>query len=247
MAIERHSVVYDGPGGPFEGVAVSDSAWDGARPGVMVVPNVLGAKDQDYVVGERLAALGHAAFVADLYGQGKRTTRESPDPAIYMNALNADRELLRERLFASVAAMAALPQVNAGRMAAIGYCFGGKAVIDLARTGGGPGGAVRGVVSFHGIFDPPDYRYPTPIAASLLICHGWADPLAPPAAVTALADELTAAGADWQLHAYGGAGHGFTDPTMKGTQRPGFGYHEDADRRSWRAMTDFLSGLFGRG
>ena len=238
--IQRQTIIYDGPGGPFEGVAAFDSDWTDPRPGVLIVPNVLGEKDQDRVTAERIAALGYVGLVADLYGQGKRTTRESPNPALYMDPLNADRPLLRERLFASLAALHALPQVDAGRTAAIGYCFGGKSVIDLARAGG----TMRGVVAFHGIFDPPGYDYPTPIAANLLICHGWDDPLAPPEAVTGLAAELTAAGADWQLHGYGGAGHAFTDPSLKGATRPGFGYDANADRRSWAAMTTFLAELF---
>ncbi len=240
MAIERQTIIYEGPGGPFEGVAAFDSIAPGPRPGVLIVPNVLGEKEQDRVTAERIAALGYVGFVADLYGQGKRTTRESPDPTIYMNALNADRPLLRDRLFASLAALHALPQVDATRTAAIGYCFGGKSVIDLARAGGD----VLGVVAFHGIFDPPGYGYPTPIRAKLLICHGWDDPLAPPEAVTGLATELTAVGADWQLHGYGGAGHGFTDPSLTGSTRPGFGYNANADRRSWAAMTGFLTELF---
>lgn len=240
MAIERRAILYDGPGGPFEGVAVVDGGRTGSRPGVMIVPNVLGAKEQDCVVAERLAVLGYAAFVADLYGQGKRTTRESPDPAIYMNQLNADRPLLRDRLFASLAKMHAQAEVDTGRTAAIGYCFGGKAVIDLARAGG----EVRGVVAFHGIFDPPGYDYPRPVAAKLMLCHGWNDPLAPPEAVTALAAELIAANADWQLLGFGHAGHAFTDRTMKSGDRPGFGYDEMADRRSWIAMRNFLGELF---
>ncbi|RSY78749.1 carboxymethylenebutenolidase [Sphingomonas koreensis] len=241
MAIERQSIVYDGPGGPFEGVTAFDTDWDAPRPGVMIVPNVLGEKEQDRVVAERLAALGYAGFVADTYGQGQRTTRESPDPAVYMNQLNADRRLLRDRLHASVAAMKALPLVDAAKTAAIGYCFGGKSVIDLARSGGG----VLGVVALHGIFDPPDYDYPKPIAAKLLICHGWDDPLAPPAAVSALAAELTEAGADWQLHGYGNAGHAFSDASVRPGGRPGFGYDMNADRRSWLAMRNFLGELFG--
>ncbi len=241
MAIERQTIIYDGPGGPFEGVAAFDSTASGPRPGVLIIPNVLGEKEQDRVTAERIAALGYVGLVADLYGQGKRTTRESPDPAIYMNALNADRPLLRDRLLASLAALHALPQVDAARTAAIGYCFGGKSVIDLARAGGD----VRGVVALHGIFDPPGYEYPTPIKPKLLICHGWDDPLAPPKAVTGLAAELTAAGADWQILGFGGAGHGFTDASLKDSTRPGFGYDANADRRSWAAMTTFLAELFG--
>lgn len=238
--IQRQIIIHDGPGGPFEGVAVADADWTDPRPGVLIVPNILGEKELDRVTAERIAALGYVGFVADLYGQGKRTTRESPNPALYMDPLNADRALLRDRLFASLAALHALPRVDATRTAAIGYCFGGKAVIDLARAGG----AVRGVVAFHGIFDPPGYDYPTPIAPRLLICHGWNDPLAPPDAVTGLAAELTAAEADWQVLALGGAGHAFTDSTLTTPPRPGFGYDPHADRRSWAAMTAFLTELF---
>lgn len=234
MTIRTKPHVYDGPGGPFEGTIAWDEAAPGARPGVMVVPNVLGQKALDDEKAAELAALGYVGFVCDLYGQGKRTTRDSPDPAIYMNALNADRALFRDRLHASLAAMQALPQVDAARCAAIGYCFGGKSVLDLARSGA----AVRGVVSFHGIFDAPGYAYPTPIATRVLVCHGWDDPLAPPASVVALGEELTAAGARWELQAYSGTGHAFTDPTAP--EKPGFGYRADADRRSWAAAVDFL-------
>lgn len=240
MPIQRRTHIYEGPGGPFEGVVAWDDAAQAARPGVMIVPNVLGQKEFDNGVAEKLAALGYVGFACDVYGQGKRTTRESPDPGVYMNELNADRTLLRDRLHASLAALHALPEVDARATAAIGYCFGGKSVIDLARSGGD----VRGVVSFHGIYDRPDYENVTPIAAKLLVCHGWDDPLAPPESVEALGHELTAGGADWQVHAYGNTGHAFTDPAAVAGGRPGFGYNADSDRRSWRAATDFLSDVF---
>ncbi|WP_299322014.1 dienelactone hydrolase family protein [Parasphingopyxis sp.] len=235
MAIERSVTVYDGPDGPFEGMAVADTDWDAPRPGVMVVPNVLGTKEADFQTAERVVGLGYAAFVADLYGQGNRATREDDDPARFMNDLNADRALLRDRLHASLAAMQALDSVDAERLAAIGFCFGGKSVLDLARSGA----EVRGVVSFHGIYDPPPFANADTIPAKILVCHGWDDPLAPPEAVTTLAVELTGAGVDWQIHAYGHTGHAFTDKSAKMPER-GLAYQPDADRRSWRAMTDFL-------
>lgn len=237
MPINRETIVYEGPGGPFEGVAVADSEWDGPHSGVMLVPNVLGTKEADVVNAERLADLGYAAFVADVYGQGKRASREDDDPARYMNALNADRALLRDRLLASLEAMKGLDAVDANQCAATGYCFGGKCVLDLARAGGG----MRGVVSFHGLYDRPGYETGK-IAAKILVCHGWDDPLAPPQSVVDLGKELTEAGADWQIHAYGHTGHGFTDNAAPG--RPGFGHQPDSDRRSWEAMTDFLAELF---
>lgn len=242
MTIVRQTIVYDGPGGPFEGVIAYDDEVEAARPGVLVVPNVLGQKEADNRKVEALAGLGYVGFACDLFGQGKRTTRQSSDPARYMDALNADRALLRDRLAASLGALQAFDRVNPAKTAAIGFCFGGKAVLDMARAGLD----VLGVVSFHGVYDRPDYANVSPIRAKVLVCHGWDDPLGPPESVVALGQELTESGADWQIHAYGGAGHAFTDVELKGKPplRPGVAYEEKADRRSWQAMKDFLAELF---
>jgi dienelactone hydrolase len=239
MAIVRHTLVYDGPGGPFEGVAAWDDAVEDARPCVLVLPNVLGQKESDNLKAEALAGLGYVALAADVFGQGKRATLQAEDRSRYMDELNADRALLRDRLAASRAALTGLPQADPDKAAAIGFCFGGKCVLDMARAGLG----ILGGVSFHGVYDRPDYSNVAPITAKLLICHGWDDPIAPPDATVALAHELTASGADWQLHAYGHAGHAFTDIGRAG---PGpIAYEPRADRRSWRAATDFLERLFG--
>lgn len=240
MAIVRQTIVHDGPGGPFEGVVAFDDEVEFARPGVLVVPNVLGQKEADNLHAEKLARLGYVGFACDVFGQGKRTTR-GPDQGTYMNQLNADRALLRDRLAASLDVLAGLPQVDAAKLAAIGFCFGGKCVLDMARAGLG----ILGGVSLHGVYDRPDYPNTTPIGPKLLVCHGWDDPLGPPDAVAALAGELTEGGADWQLHAYGGAGHAFTDVKLKGkAPAPGVGYEEKADRRSWQAVSNFLAELF---
>lgn len=241
MAIQRRTIVYNGPGGPFEGVFAWDDAVNEPRPGVLVLPNVLGQKESDNAKAEDLARLGYAALAADVYGQGKRTTRQSPDPAVYMNELGKDRPLLRDRLAASLATLQAQDEVNGDACAAIGFCFGGKCALDMARADL----AVRGVVSFHGVYDRPDDANVTPIKAKVLVCHGWEDPLGPPAATEALAKELNEGGADWQLHSYGHAGHAFTDVALKGAApRPGFGYQENADRRSWVTMRLFLGEVF---
>lgn len=238
MAIVRQSLIHDGPGGPFEGVIVYEDEVQTLRPGVLVIHNLLGQTAADARKAEDLAALGYVAFACDMYGQGKRTSRDSVDPGLYMTALKADRGLLRDRLTAALAALRGFDRVDPAKLAAIGFCFGGGCVIDMARAGLG----VRGVVSFHGVYDRPDYASVAPIAARLLVCHGWDDPLAPPEAVTALATELSAAAADWQLLGFGGTGHAFTD--RDAPERPGFGYREAADRRSWRAMRDFLADVF---
>ena len=108
MTITRNSIVHEGPGGLFESMVVTDSAADAPRPGVLLFPNVLGTKEADFAYAEKVAALGYAVLVADVYGQGKRTTRADPDAARYMAELNADRALLRDRLLASHALLKGL-------------------------------------------------------------------------------------------------------------------------------------------
>ena len=240
MPITRRPLLHDGPGGRFAGVFAWDDSIAGPRPGVLVVPNILGQKEADNAKAEALAALGYAAYACDLYGEGRRAA-PGPDISRYMDELNADRVLLRDRLAASLAALTAQPEVDAARSAAIGFCFGGKCVLDMTRAGLD----VRGVVSFHGVYDRPDYASVAPIRAKVLVCHGWDDPLGPPEAVTALAQELTEAGADWQIHAYGNAGHAFTDEARRGSTVPGVAYEERADRRSWAAMRYFLEEALG--
>lgn len=243
MAIVRQTIVYDGPGGPFEGVVAYDDEVETARPGVLVVPNILGQKEADNLTAEKVARLGYVGFACDLFGQGRRKTFASEDIAEYMNELNADRGLLRDRLQVSLDALKGFAFVDPARTAAYGYCFGGKCALDMARAGLD----VLGVVSFHGVYDRPDYASVTPIRPKVLVCHGWDDPIGPPESVVALGRELTDGGADWQIHCYGNAGHAFTDIDRKEgpSVRPGVAYEERADRRSWQAAQDFLAELFG--
>ncbi len=240
MAIVRQTLVYDGPGGPFEGVITWEDEVETQRPGVLVCPNILGQKEADNQKAEDLAKLGYIALACDVFGQGRRKTRESSNVSEYMDELDADRGLLRDRLAASLAALRGFASVDPARVAAIGFCFGGKCVLDMARAGL----PILGGVSFHGVYDRPDYANVDPITAKLLICHGWEDPLCPPDTMVALGQELTAGKADWQIHAYGHAGHAFTDTSVPAGRTPGFGYDENADRRSWKAMSDFLAELF---
>jgi len=238
MAIVRQVIVHTQDGAPFESMIVAEEAG-GERPGILLFPNVLGTKEADFAYAERVAALGHAVLVADVFGQGKSTSRSDPDMGRYMGELNADRAMMRDRVHAAHATLKALPQVDAGQTAAIGFCFGGKCVLDLARSGAD----IAGGVSFHGVYDAPPFPNAR-IAAKLRICHGWDDPIAPPDATVARARELTDAGCDWQIHAYGHAGHAFTDHAINMPDK-GLAYNEDADRRSFRAMTNFLEELFG--
>lgn len=238
MTVTRHITLHDGPDGPFESLAVVDDAA-GPRPGILLFPNVLGTKEADFAYAERVAALGYTVLVADVFGQGNRTTRADADMARYMNVLNADRALLRDRVNGAHTVLKAMAEVDAGRTAAIGFCFGGKCVLDLARSGAD----IAGGVSFHGVYDAPPFPS-VKIGAKLLVCHGWDDPIAPPEATVSLAKELTQAGCDWQIHAYGHTGHAFTDESVNMPEK-GLAYSPDADRRSFRTMADFLGDLFG--
>jgi dienelactone hydrolase len=153
-----------------------------------------------------------------------------------MNELNSDRAAMRTRLLDALGTLKGLPMVDGSRLGAIGFCFGGKCVLDLARGGAG----IRAGVSFHGVYDPPPFPN-APMTAKLLICHGWNDPLSTPEASVALANELTKAGVDWQFHAYGHTGHAFTASNIPLDATKTFGFQPDTNRRSWKAMTDFLA------
>jgi dienelactone hydrolase len=216
---------------------VARPAGPGPHPAVLIAPTIRGPSDLERQVAERLAGLGYVAVLIDVYGKDKRDMAPE-DARAQMNALLADRALLRARLLAALAFVQGLDGVDVGRIAVIGYCFGGLCALDLARTGTD---AVRGVVSFHGLLTAPDLGAQGPIRAKVLALHGWDDPLAQPAAALAFATEMTAAGADWQLHAYGRVGHAFTNP---GANAPGLRYDEAADRRSWAALEHFLAETF---
>jgi dienelactone hydrolase len=215
----------------LEGLLVADGT--APRPAVLIFPTIMGRSDLELGFARRLAGLGYTAMVADLYGKiglPREQCRER------MNGLLADRPFLQDRLLAVLEAFRAQPEVDAERIAAIGYCFGGLCALDLARTGA----EVRGVASFHGLFTPPGNCDGTAIRAKVLALHGWDDPMAPPEAVVALGAELTRAGADWQIHAYGRTVHGFTNPAAAAPEN-GLQYSESADRRSWAALENFLA------
>jgi dienelactone hydrolase len=159
-----------------------------------------------------------------------------------MEPMLADRALLRRRLLVGYEAALRHPSIDRTRVAVIGYCFGGLCALDLARA---TPPSLRAVVSFHGGLKAPSLGSQPPIGASILLLHGWQDPTAPQDDVLAIARELTDAGADWQLHAYGHAMHAFTFEGLNLPER-GLAYNADADRRSWRAMREFLAERFSQ-
>ena len=208
------------------------------RPGVIIFPTVRGVADLELGVARDLVHLGYTGFVADLYGKEFRGAAPEVLRA-QMDRLRADRAGLRRLLLAVLEEALAQDAVDTQRVMAIGYCFGGQCALDLARSGAD----IAGVASFHGLLDPPGLP-PRPISAKVVAFHGWDDPLAPPETVTALASELSEAGADWQIHGYGGVGHAFTNPAADGST-PGLRYDAVAAERSWTSLINFLEELFG--
>lgn len=212
----------------------------GTRPAVLVAHQWSGQSDHERATADRLASLGYVGIAIDVYGKGRRGEPGSSDHSALLMPWLQDRAALRRRLMAAVDFAQALDGVDKGRIAIIGYCFGGLCALDVARTGTRD---VRGAISVHGLLSPPALGAQPAISTSVLILHGWADPMAKPADVDAVAAELTGAGADWQLHAYGHAMHAFTakhanDPTG------GKLYDAAADRRSWQAAVAFLDEIF---
>ncbi len=228
-------VDYACDGEAFHAYVARDGRADAPRPAVIVAHDWSGQNAGIRTATERIARLGWIGVALDAYGKGIRGD-ELGDNAHLMMPLLGDRARLRRRLLAALETTRGLPGVDPERVAAIGYCFGGLCVLDLARA---VPPALRGVVSFHGVYAPPHLGLQAPITAKVLLCHGWDDPMTPPADALAIAAELTAAGADWQLHAYGHALHAFTFPGASFPER-GVAHHPAADRRSWQAMRNFL-------
>ncbi len=238
MSIQTRIIDYSQDGKTFEGCLAWDDDGAEPRPAVLVSHAWGGAGDFEHTRARDLAELGYVGFSLDLYGKGVRGSNPDENAALMQPFLD-DRALLQKRLRLAVKVAAGQPEVDASRVAAIGYCFGGLCVLDLARVGAD----VTGVVSFHGLFFPPGNTAGNSIDAKVLALHGWDDPMAAPEQVVALAAELTQAGADWQIHGYGHALHAFTNPEANDPDH-GVAYAPSADRRSWRAMVNFLEELF---
>ena len=225
-------------GEALEGVFVGRR--DGqARPTVMLIPTVMGVSDLEIGFAKQLVELGYNGFVADIFG---KKFRGSPRDVMFgeMNRLGNDRVALRRRLLAIVEQVRGLKEVEGGKLVVAGYCFGGKCALDVARTGVD----IAAAVAFHGLLDPPNW--PTEKTSTKVVAfHGWDDPMAPPDHVVALGKELTDAGADWQIHAFGNVRHGFTNPNAHQIGLDAVRYDELAAERSWTSFINLLEEVFG--
>ncbi len=238
MAVKTRPIGYTHDGKAYEGLLAIDESFSGKRPAVLISHAWAGRGAVEEGYARSLAELGYAGFALDLYGKGVfgKTTVECQ---ALMSPLAGDRPLLQERLLHVIEVVRTLPEVDASRIAVMGFCFGGLCALDVARTGAD----IKGAASFHGLFGAPGNTKSKKIRAKVVAYHGWDDPMVKPDDVKALGQELTEAGADWQIHAYGGVMHAFTNPQAND---PGFGtvYNKRAADRSWASFKLFLEECF---
>ena len=223
----------------LEGYLAYNSSQTGKRPGVLVVHEWKGLDDYTKKRTEQLASMGYVAFAADIYGKGIRpqTAEEARTQA---TLYRSNRALLRERVNAALAELRKQPQTDSERLAAIGYCFGGTTVLELARSGAD----IDGVVSFHGGLDSPNPQDGKRIKSNVLVLHGADDPLVSKEDIEAFEKEMREGNVDWQMVSYGRTVHSFTNPNAGNDPSKGTAYNPDADRRSFEAMKLFFEELF---
>jgi dienelactone hydrolase len=238
-AIQTKTVDYHEGDATLEGFVAYDDAIKGPRPGVLVVHQWMGLTDYEKKRAEMLAQLGYIAFCADIYGKGVRPkTRE--EAGAQAGKYKKDRLLLRARVNAGLETLRQQPLVDPKRIAAIGYCFGGTAVLELARSGA----ELNGVVSFHGGLDAPNPDDGKKIKCKVLVLHGADDPTMSAQDVAAFENQMRIGGVDWQLVKFGGAVHGFTQWYAGSDNSKGVAYNERADKRSWEYMKLFFNEIF---
>jgi dienelactone hydrolase len=224
----------------LRGYLAFDDKVSAPRPGVVVFHEGLGLGDFAMARARMLAELGYVAFAADMFGD-RRQARNLQEVATLVGDLRNQPQTLRARGRAALATLAALPQVDATRLAAIGFCFGGTVVLELARDGAD----LRAVVSFHGVLTTRMPAAAGKVKASVLVLTGADDPLAPPEQVRVFEDEMRAAEVrDWQVISYGNTLHGFTNPAADGSMLRTALYSAQADRRSWASMRSLLDEVF---
>jgi dienelactone hydrolase len=234
------TIEYASEGATCVGTLVADDAWKAPRAGVLVTHDWMGSTERTQRAAENLAKLGYVAFCADVYGKGVRPAN-TDEAAKQAGIYKADRKLMRARMQAALTTMLGTGKVDAKRVGAIGYCFGGTCALELARAGA----PVAATVTFHGGLATPTPDDARNIVGKVLALHGADDPYVKPDEVAAFEQEMRAAKVDWQLVAYGNAVHGFTHEGAGTDNSKGYAYNAAAARRSWQAMGDFFAEVLG--
>ncbi|MCG6967608.1 MAG: dienelactone hydrolase family protein [Chromatiaceae bacterium] len=238
--MHREPVTYKDGDVDLKGIFYWDDAFEGRRPGILVVHEWWGLNDYAKLRAEMLAELGYVALAADMYGDGK-ITRHAEDAKGWMQQITSNIEAWQRRADLALAQLKGHARVDPAKLAAIGYCFGGATVMQMAYAGAD----LKGVVSFHGSLPPATPEQAANIKTQVLVAHGDADGFVPPDRVQAFKSALAAAGVDWEMDIYANAMHGFTNPYADGYGMDGLAYQEQADRRSWLRMLAFFDEIFG--
>ena len=240
--VVEQAVEYSSDGVVCEGWQAYDDSVEGKRPAVLIVHQWTGLTDYEKMRARMLVKLGYNVLAADIYGKGVRPDG-MPECAVQSGKYKKDRALYRTRLTDALAVLKKDPRTDPSKVAAIGYCFGGTGVIELARTGAD----VLGVVSFHGGLDSPKPADGKEIKGEVLALHGADDPFVPEEDIAAFEKELKDAAVKYELIKYPGAVHSFTQKTAGNDNSRGAAYNKDADTKSWEAMKVFLQRLFAEG
>ena len=239
-AIVEKTVDYEHEGVKLEGFHAYDDGIDGKRPSVLIIHQWTGLTDYEKMRARILAEAGYNVFAADIYGAGVRPL--PPAAGEEAGKYKQDRALFRGRLLAGLEVLKKDERTDEDNIAAIGYCFGGTGVLELARAGA----PIAGVASFHGGLAPAQGMEAAEgyIPARVLVLHGAVDPHVPPAEVQAFQEEMSQAKADWQLIIYGDAVHGFTQKSAGEDISKGVAYDKQADERSWEHLHGFFEEIF---
>ncbi len=235
MTIQTQLIEYYDNGTLLEGFLAYDDNTRTQRPAVLIAHTWVGCDQAACNKAIQMAELGYVGFAGDMYGKGVLGTNADENAAL-MQPFIDNRGLLQARMLVALETLRQQQPVNPTQVAAVGYCFGGMCVLDLARTGA----KLSAAISVHGLLQPAaNIESNCIIHPKVLVLHGYQDPLAPPNDVFALQAELSAAEADWQIHLYGKSMHGFTNP-LANQASAGILYNKVADKRAWRSITDFL-------
>ena len=237
--MHQEPISYEDGDVELKGYLFWDDAFTGKRPGVLVAHEWWGLNDYAKLRAEMLAETGYVAFAADMYGAGK-ITRDADEARGWMQQISSNQEAWQRRASLALEQLKAHPKVDAERLAAIGYSFGGATVMQMVYAGAD----LAGVVSFHGALPPATPEQAAKVKARVLVAHGDADGFVPAERIQAFKRALSQANVDWEMDIYGGAKHSFTNPYADGYGMEGLAYQEEADRRSWLRALAFLEDIF---
>jgi dienelactone hydrolase len=237
--MKTESIEYQDDGVTLRGYLASDEKYSSKGPGVLVMPGGFGLGANAKTRCEMLAQMGYVAFAGDPYGNG-RESDDLKEVMMWVKDLRSDTTKFRRRGRVAFDKLRSMPQVDPDRVAAIGYCLGGTFVLELARDGA----SLSGVVTFHGGLETKSPAVPGAVKAKLLILTGADDPTVPVAHRDAFMDEMTDAGADWQVITYSGTKHAFTYSDAATRKIDWIEYNKASDERSWKAMSSFFREIF---